>query len=69
LGIKSLSGQKTFNVECDNEEECIKYVDYITILIQNLKANNIMEEKKEVVHNKQNSNCSTGNLGKKPSSN
>ena len=29
---------KTFNVECENEEDCIKYVDLITILIQNLKA-------------------------------
>lgn len=36
--MKSLSGYKTFNVECENEEDCIKYVDYITILIQNLKA-------------------------------
>jgi hypothetical protein len=44
LGIKSLAGQKTFNVECENEEECIKYVDYITILIQNLRANNSNEK-------------------------
>ena len=57
MGIKSLSGQKTFNVECDNEEECIKYVDYITILIQNLKANsnNNSDDKKEGIQNKPNS--------------
>jgi hypothetical protein len=39
LGLKSLKGQKTFNVECDKEEDCIKYVDYISILIQNYKSN------------------------------
>jgi hypothetical protein len=38
LGIKSFKGQKTFNVECDKEEDCIKYVDYISIIIQNFKA-------------------------------
>jgi len=38
LGIKTFNGQKTFNVECEKEDECIKYVDYITILIQNSKV-------------------------------
>jgi len=38
LGVKSLSGQRTFNVECEKEEDCIKYVDYISILIQNYKS-------------------------------
>ena len=38
LGFKTFKGQKTFNVECEKEEDCIKYVDYITILIQNFKA-------------------------------
>ena len=40
LGFKTLNGQKTFNVECDKEEDCIKYVDYISILIQNYKTTN-----------------------------
>ncbi len=48
-----MSGQKTFNVECENEEECIKFVDYITILIQNLKANrNHSHDKKDEIQNK-----------------
>jgi hypothetical protein len=38
LGVKTLQGQKTFNVECEKEEECIKYVDYISMIIQNFKS-------------------------------
>jgi hypothetical protein len=39
LGYKTIQGQKTFNVECEKEEDCIKYVDYITMIIQNYKNN------------------------------
>lgn len=38
LGNKTFEGQKTFNVECENEEDSIKYVDYISILIQRYKT-------------------------------
>lgn len=39
LGIKSFkTAQKTFNVECDDENVCIKYVDYISSLINNKRV-------------------------------
>jgi len=38
LGIKTFEGQNTFNVECEDEEDSIKYVDYISILIQRYKS-------------------------------
>ena len=38
LGVKTLQGQKTFNVECEKEEDCIKYVDYVSMIIQNYKS-------------------------------
>ena len=38
LGIKNFNkAQKTFNVECDDENVCIKYVDYISSLINNMR--------------------------------
>ena len=52
LGVKKLSGQKTFNVECNKEDDCIKYVDYINGLIsskgeknQSLKINRFEKDK------------------------
>jgi hypothetical protein len=38
LGFKTLQGQRTFNIECDKEEECINYVDFISILINSFKT-------------------------------
>ena len=38
--------QINFNVECENEEDCIKYVDFITILIQRYKLLNKEGESK-----------------------
>lgn len=35
LQHKTLEKLKTFDIECSDEEICIKYVDLITILIQN----------------------------------
>jgi len=35
LQHKTLAGQKTFDIECLQENDCIKYVDYISTLIQN----------------------------------
>lgn len=45
LGQKKLSGQKTFDVECEKEEICLKYVDSITTVIQNYK--NLMNKEIE----------------------
>lgn len=38
FGVKTLSGQNTFNVQCDTEDDCIKYVDYLSTLINNRKT-------------------------------
>lgn len=35
LQHKTLEKQKTIDVECTAEDDCIKYVDLISILIQN----------------------------------
>lgn len=35
LGIKSLGKQRTLDIECFNEIDCIKFVDSISSLIQN----------------------------------
>jgi len=35
LQHKKIDNQKTFDVECEMEEDCIKYVDLITTLIHN----------------------------------
>jgi hypothetical protein len=38
LGFKTIQGQRTFNIECDKEEDCINYVDFISILINSFKT-------------------------------
>jgi hypothetical protein len=43
FGYKTLSGQKSLNIECSKEEDCIKYVDFISILISNYKSSLIQD--------------------------
>lgn len=38
LEYKSINKQETIDIECIEESECIKYVDLITMLLQNMNV-------------------------------